>query len=356
MSDGYDELGRTLRTLLLEEAEAMEIDTHTASERLARELAPDPGRRRVPMTAVGVVAAAVVAVGVALLWSGGPEGRGTVPADDPARPTGDATTAAAPYFVDPGTLERTPVPDALAEIAANEFFLSFSPNGDRIAWDTCASDNGRCSADDKSYVANADGTGQQQVTFPGGLNSYGEAWSPDGTKLLYQVRRGGSYEVGNLFLYDVESGEATQLTDLERSQPYWRLSAGFSTDGAQVVYDLARPPGLYPTGVQDVWSVEATGGASTRLVREARTPAHLADGRLAFVRDATILAAEPGAQPTALALSDNFLASPDGTRIAYVDAAGFYVLDIASGESIALGLASECTWAGNDRLLVWPPE
>ena len=56
----YDELGRTLRTLLLQEADAMDIDTHEATERLVRELGPTESRRR-PIV-VALVACAVVVV------------------------------------------------------------------------------------------------------------------------------------------------------------------------------------------------------------------------------------------------------------------------------------------------------
>ena len=356
MSDRYDELGHTLRTLLLEEAEVMEIDTHTASERLARELTPDSRRPWVALVAVGAAAAVVAAVLVGLLSSGGP-GEGDESPVGPGTPSASTDTAASsPYFVDLSTLGKTPAPEGLADILADSFYLWFSPNGDRIAWGTCLGEVGLCSHEDESYVANADGTGQRQVTFPGGLNSYVKAWSPDGSKLLYQVRSGGTDDVGNLFIYDVGSGQATQLTNLDINQGYWHILAGFSTDGQEVIYDLARPPGVFPSSPTDVWSVRASGGTSTRLFRDAGYPAYLADGRVAFVRDGSIFAAEPGAQPTKLAESEGFVVSPDGTLIGYDDGERLTVLDVASGESTDLGSVGDWTWAGNDQLLVLPPE
>ena len=105
MSD-HDELGRTLRTLLLQEADAMDIDTREATERLARELGPTSPRRRPVLVALVACAAVLVAL---LVWSNrGDERRGIAPADDRS-PSPDAAAGAA-YYLDLTDGEQTRCP------------------------------------------------------------------------------------------------------------------------------------------------------------------------------------------------------------------------------------------------------
>ena len=111
MSD-HDELGRTLRTLLLQEADAMDIDTQEATERLARELVTHFATARAGL--VALVACAVVLVAL-LVWSNrGDERRGIAPADDrspsPDAAAGRRTTSTSPTE----NRRRRPAGDAAA--------------------------------------------------------------------------------------------------------------------------------------------------------------------------------------------------------------------------------------------------
>jgi hypothetical protein len=79
---GQDEVGRTLRSLLLEETNAMPVDTREAAEGLRRRLAQTRKRRRVTLAVAASVAAAVVVTVAATA------GRGWLGADkegDPAQ-------------------------------------------------------------------------------------------------------------------------------------------------------------------------------------------------------------------------------------------------------------------------------
>ena len=67
---GQVEVGRTLRSLLLEETNAMPVDTHQAAQGLRRRLAHTRRRRRVTLAVAASVAAAVV-VTVAATAGGG---------------------------------------------------------------------------------------------------------------------------------------------------------------------------------------------------------------------------------------------------------------------------------------------
>ncbi len=323
MSD-HDELGRTLRTLLLQEADAMDIDTREATERLARELGPTSPRRRPVL--VALVACAVVLVAL-LVWSNrGDERRGIAPADDRS-PSPDAAAGAA-YYLDLADGEQTAAPPETAAIIDTSVDVAFSPAGDRVVYGTCLIGPGRCFSDDQLFLANADGTDQRTLNPPSGLNAYFPDWSPDGTTLVYQARQGGVADVGNLYLHDLATGDRTRLTDLDLSLPmFWPVEADFSPDGERVVYSIARTPKL--DTAWDVWEVPVAGGEPTRLFENADAPQYLADGRIAFFRDGsgddspdTLVAAAPGGEPEVLVeyeAEDGTAASPDGTRIAYLD-------------------------------------
>jgi hypothetical protein len=81
MTGREDDLGRTLRSLLLEETNAMPVDTHDAGQGLRRRLAYTRTRRRVTLAVAASVIAAVVAT-VAGGWLGVNKDVG--PAEDPA--------------------------------------------------------------------------------------------------------------------------------------------------------------------------------------------------------------------------------------------------------------------------------
>src|SRR5262245_3068249 len=60
------------------------------------------------------------------------------------------------------------------------------------------------------HLANADGSGQRQLTF-GDKSCTNPDWSPDGRTLAFTSARSGK---SNLYLLPVAGGEAEQLTDV----------------------------------------------------------------------------------------------------------------------------------------------
>ena len=89
-------------------------------------------------------------------------------------------------------------------------------------------------------------------------------FSPDGKQILYHRQQGktdaGGY-IFNLFVYDVSTGQTTQLThgDVETSYPAW------STDGRHVIYssDIDGKPSkhnLYIRGLGDEAAIRLTQG------------------------------------------------------------------------------------------------
>jgi hypothetical protein len=339
----------------------MDTDTASASERLERELRPTPRRRLV--TAAAVVAAAAVVVAALLTWSDR-EGRNATPIDQPGTPSPSSDTSDAgtrpSYFLDIGTLDQTRAPGPLARIARNSVVLTFSLDGTQVAFASCkASDY--CSSNDRAFFGNADGTGLQRVEFGADRNAYPLSWTPDG-RLVVQARHGGTPDVGDLFLYDPRTSNSTRITSVGlEAAPWYAMNAFVSVDGTRVYYSRARNEDYYSP--IDAWSVSVSGGASTPLFRDLgdvrEVVDDLADGRVAFRRPPSeVMAATPGEDPhTMIESADEFLVSPDGTHIAYLDgdlSDDLFVLDVATGET-GDPVAANVTgfwWAGSDRLLI----
>jgi Tol biopolymer transport system component len=281
-------------------------------------------------------------------------------------------TASGPFFLDLRTGERTPLPKAIVPEGVGDGVIvnyTASPDGTRIAYQTCHT--GACSKADEMAVADIDGSDARSLQVPEGLNGYAPHWSPDGTKIVYQLRNGASdgLDLGNLFVQDLTSGQTTQLTDLDLSTAaWWFMSPRFSPDGRNVIFHLARDPSS--TTKFDVWSVPVTGGEPTLMLRNALFPMVLPDGEgIAFVtpsgvdltgdRISITTADGRGSRRT---LVDAEVAievptmSPDGSRIAYQDGGSIYVVDVATGESskVADGNYFNAAWLDDDTLIVAP--
>ena len=311
------------------------------------------------------VAAAIVVVAVAVIV-------GTRAGQDTTTPADEAGTVApisGPFFLDLRTGEKTPLPDALVPEgvgAGVEVRYSVSPDGTRIAYGTCH--DGWCSKADEMTVADIDGSDARSVRVPEGLNGYAPQWSPDATKIVYQLRNGASdgRDLGNLFVQDLSNGQTTQLTDLELSTAgWWFMSPRFSPDGRSVIFHLARDSS--DTTKFDVWSVPVTGGEPTLVLRNAFFPMVLPNGEgIAFVRPSGVdlsggrisIADAEGSRRTLVEANVAIefpTMSPDGSRIAYQDGGSIYVVDVSTGESSKVADSYFNTaWLDDDTLIVAP--
>jgi Tol biopolymer transport system component len=317
---------------------------------------------------IGAFALAAAIVLVAVAWIVGIRGGEdtTTPADEsgtvaPGRVSG-------PFFLDLGTGEKTPLPEAIVPEGVGEggsVFYTASPDGTKIAYNTCHP--GGCSKADEMVVADIDGSDARSVRLPDRLNGYAPNWSPDGTKIVYQLRNGAGQDLGNLFVQDLSSGQTTQLTDLERSTAgWWFMSPRFSPDGRSVIFHLARDSSA--TTKFDVWSVPLTGGEPTLVLRNALFPMVLPDGEgIAFVKPSGFdlsggrisIADAEGAHRTLVEANVAIgfpTMSPDGSGIAYQDGGSIYVVDVSTGESskVADATYDNVSWLDDDTLIVAP--
>ena len=296
-------------------------------------------RRRQVLNAVG---ASVIAVLIALGAAGG---IGALLRADVQRPAIEPRPApSTPFFLDLRTGMRTPLAKTLVPQLVGfrvQVNYSASSDGSRLLYGSCL--NLSCSSEDVMGIGSVDGTGARTLRVPEEHNGYLPRWSPDGTRLVYQLRDGGTDEVGNLFVQDLSSGRRTELTDLELTRAdSWFLAARFSPDGRDVIFHLPPGEGAVPESGWDVWSVPVTGGEPTLLLRDAMFPEYFPDGRsIVFVEPSPgggnlqIADADGSTRTLAEANSPDGVVwpaiSPDGTRIAYEDGGSIYVIDVATG-------------------------
>ena len=290
---------------------------------------------------------------------------GTDRGQDASTPVDETTTVAqetvsGPFLLDLGTGEVTP----LAENLAGGYAYEATPDGTRLAFGTDR--EGGCADTDVLTVANLDGTDASSLSAPKGFIACGARWSPDGGKLVYQLRKGSGIDVGNLFLHDLASGQRTQLTELELSKAsWWFLSPSFSPDGRNVIFHLPR--GSSETTKWDVWSVPVTGGEPALVLRDAAFPVYFPKGNdIAFVLPT---ASNFGGSTLAIASADGRgsrrklveangiwwpTMSPDGSRIAYQDGGSIYVVDVSTGEPSKVADGNLAEWLNDDTLIVSP--
>jgi Tol biopolymer transport system component len=292
-----------------------------------------------------------------------------VPAD---QPSGTSSPKALPEVSVPSFLDlRTgAVTDLAKGIPTLGKAYAVSPDRKKVATNPCCTDTAPV------WVANMDGTGVGEITPPG-IDGFGPRWSPDGSKLVYQERDAATEKLGNLVVvtlgaaccddsggWVVTAGDKTQVTDLPpKSYGLWYLTPSFTPDGQAILFHLPRGQASDPEG-WDLWSVPVTGGKATLVVRDASMGAYSPDGRsLAYVdpspgdwsSNVLLIADENGGNPRVLVHGSAIAFpkwSPDGTRIAYVDGNGVYVVVVATGETSRVARGDFPEWFDNDTLII----
>jgi Tol biopolymer transport system component len=105
------------------------------------------------------------------------------------------------------------------------------------------------------YLINADGTDQRLLDPSLGAVSGDLDWSPDGTRLLFTSGRDGEGE--DVYLYTVESGVVTRLTDSPGESS--SANASWSPTGDNILFTSNRD------GLWDVYRMDADGSDVRRL-------------------------------------------------------------------------------------------
>lgn len=288
--------------------------------------------------------------------------------DPPTPSTSTSPAAVSPevppgaFFLDLQTGTETPLPSTSIEddpgvrFDDGNYYVP-SPDGSKIYWE---------SVTNTAAVASSDGSHGRRLDPMGVIDYYAGGWSPDGTRIVYQRRDGSGDRFGDLVVEDLASGRTTRITDLQRRtddvQGWWYLAPTFSPDGKSVIFQ--RPHDASFGTKWDLWSVPATGGEPTLLVRDAAQATTSGGPTYAFVRPmsdffdgSSLVIATPDGFRTLVEASVGIFEpkmSPDGSKIAYQDGDTIYVVDIATGESSEVAEGRMAAWLDDDNLIVAP--
>ena len=311
-------------------------------------------RRRVRSRKIGAyaVVAAMLAVGGLAIVS---TQQDDTDVRQPAAPTSPSSPSdplvTTHSYLDIATGERSPVEVTLGGAR----LLEVSPNGEAVAYNTCCDD-------DQVYVANLDGSGAEVIT-PAELDGYGPTWIDD-QRILFQGRPEGTRELGDLYVADLSTGEATMVTDLpDEGNGSWIVISDVSPDGTTVLFHLPR--GSNRDAEWDLWTAPLAGGEPTLLRGNAGYAQYAADGSIVFFDDPIPFEGDAiwimdgdgsNARPLVERRGDRLewpRVSPDGTKVAYGHDGKVEWVDIRSGEVTTTDeLSEEPAWFGNDKLIV----
>jgi hypothetical protein len=107
------------------------------------------------------------------------------------------------------------------------------------------------------FAANADGSGERQLTFEG-ENTY-PAWSKDGSRLMFTSKRGGADE---LWVMEPDGSNPTRLSSGEGD-----FLGDWSFDGTRVAFTSVR------SGPPEIWIMNADASGAVRLT-ESQSSVH----------------------------------------------------------------------------------
>jgi Tol biopolymer transport system component len=280
------------------------------------------------------------------------------PASSAASPVAPSGAAGAwiVFHSDPGGDSRLSLmrPDGsdlslLSDTVAGYPFGAWSPDGSRVAFLSGSFGEGAL------LVINTNGSNEAHVTD---VEARAPAWSPDGTKLVFEAVEGGIYSVG------ADGSDLTSLT-LSGSGPTW------SPDGSRITF-FSNDAGNF-----DVYVMSSSGAGPERLTSDPAddvSPAWSPDGtRVAFVSERNgntdLFVVDPDGS-NERRLTDNpapdeaFSWAPDGRRIVYVSYrhgaepenigigdAEVFVVDVRTGETT--NLSRNPAWDGDPD---WSPD
>jgi TolB protein len=159
---------------------------------------------------------------------------------------------------------------------------AWSPDGGRIVYATTAGAEHL-----RLYVMNADGSGKRRLTRNRQGTDYADPqWSPDGDTIALAILKSGetrrSFD-SSIALIDADGGNLRRLT---RRRGADELNPNWSPDGTRIAFEVNR---LFDVRQSDIWLMNADGSGKRRITatRVYETyPVFSPDGtRIAFASD-----------------------------------------------------------------------
>jgi Tol biopolymer transport system component len=303
------------------------------------EVVPRYPRGRAPVVVFALLVAAA-GMGFAInAFSGEPDAR------EPALPAGTGTIA---YVAFDGqtltwslfTVEEDGSSSAriAIDLPGEAFHPSWSPDGTKLAFDV------QSGGDTEIYTATvygSNGSNLSKLTTTAGWN-FLPAWSPDGTRIAYVHTSGPNHDI---WLMNADGSNPVRLTH----DPGFDLDPTWSPDGGRLAFESNR------SGSPEIYVMDVDGSHVSRLTNAAGfdgSPAWSPDGgRIAFVSErddpGIYVMGSDGSNVRKVAESEQVGPaepewSPDGARLAYSSAPGpemgtaIYVIDLLSGQTRAI--------------------
>jgi TolB protein len=138
--------------------------------------------------------------------------------------------------------------------AGDQRYPSFSPDGKRLAY-MSKGETGTA----QIWLADADG-GDARMLYDSALEDSAPAWSPDGTKLAFESHGPVGGTDGDIYVLDLRSGTASQLTADPPAAPVHEEGPAWSPDGTMIAFTSERSD---LSG--DIWIMQADGSDPRRL-------------------------------------------------------------------------------------------
>ena len=164
----------------------------------------------------------------------------------------------------PGTAGPAIPPTKLVPSTQNECGPQFSPDGQRIVFQSTRTGFGEL------WACDSDGTNPIQLTSSAGHGAGTARWSPDGRHIAFDSRPEGHADI---FVMSAEGGSPRRLT----TDPANDVVPSWSRDGRWIYFASNR------SGTREVWKAPAEGGQAVQVTKQGGFAAFESpDGRLLY--------------------------------------------------------------------------
>jgi hypothetical protein len=175
-------------------------------------------------------------------------------------------------------LDGTGSPERLTDSAGDDRAAAYSPDGTRLVFDSSRDGNTQV------YVMDADGSNQRRLTQDDS-DDWGAAWSPTGKQIAFNAAFSGEMQI---YVLGVD-GNGPLIPIALTSDPGAHITPSWSPDGAHLVFAFEGPG---PRGECEIRSIDVSGSGGRDLTRSPGACEDLTsgggawgpNGRIVYVR------------------------------------------------------------------------